>query len=207
MQLNNYKLFYKWRLSDILQWKDPLCLMMHFITDKTFLKVKYCHYCFIQRLLCRTHTHTHTHTWEDRHVNHTTRAALTLHWNLLPFELQWPSLSSSVQWWADGGAGEAPLRRHLYRQLQPLPQTDGCEEVSELSLNRKEKVWFWKLTPPFHLPLLNTVQLEHIYFKVHSEGIQVWTQGDDTCWFLKQTLWNSKSKRNSFLINSYYIAI
>lgn len=46
----------------------------------------------------------------------------------------------SVQWWADGGASEAPLRRHLYRQLQPLPQTNGREEVSELSPNRKEKV-------------------------------------------------------------------
>lgn len=44
------------------------------------------------------------------------------------------------QWWADGGAGEAPLRRHLYRQLQPLPQTDGCQEIPELGLNREEKV-------------------------------------------------------------------
>lgn len=44
------------------------------------------------------------------------------------------------QWWADGGAGEAPLRRHLYRQLQPLPQTDGCQEVPELGLSGEEKV-------------------------------------------------------------------
>lgn len=44
------------------------------------------------------------------------------------------------QWRADGGAGETPLRRHLYRQLQPLPQTDGCQKIPELSLNREEKV-------------------------------------------------------------------
>lgn len=49
---------------------------------------------------------------------------------------------------ADGGASETSLRRHLYRQLQPLPQTDGGQEVPQLSANGKEEPRrSWKQRP------------------------------------------------------------
>lgn len=102
------------------------CSAMHFLIHWTFfLKVKLCHYSLITcwphhtakrdaRAHARMHTHTHA--------------------------LRWPSRLSSTQWWDDGGAGQTPLRRHLHRQLQPLPQTDGREEVSQLGPHGEEKV-------------------------------------------------------------------
>ena len=81
----------------------------------------------------------HTHKEKNDTMNHSSDFALK---PAAPFWHIHSSLCflSSVQWWADGWTSETPLRRHLYRQLQPLPQTDGCQEVPELSLNREEKV-------------------------------------------------------------------
>lgn len=79
-------------------------------------------------------THTHVHERESA------RPPWLCFGTCVLSELHWPSCLSSAQWWADGGAGQAPLRRHLHRQLQPLPQTDGREEVSELGPHGEEKV-------------------------------------------------------------------
>ena len=156
------------------------------------------HYMFVT-LPGGIHTHTHTHTHMHTHkestdtMNHGSWAALTLCWNLLPSEMWWhliASFFSPTQWWADGGASEAPLRRHLYRQLQPLPQTDGRQEVPELSLNRKEKVG---VSPPclhLSLPVILSAQYVTSWLtgstSTHRQTLAEATYGhmsDITIWF------------------------